>query len=332
LARGPLADTGRAAAVALDERAVATGRRIPFRGGRDDSRFWIPVFLLPFLVLYVGFTVWPLVATIVYSLFDWDGVQPLTQFIGVDNYTRILGDPLFWSAFRNTLLFAVLNTVIKLPLTLLVAVLLTRRWLLFKRFFRTVFFLPIILPVALSGLIFTYLLNPSNGALNTFLLEHGLLRQPIDLLGHDNTALLAIVLISVWQIFGQYMLYWMAALTQVPEELYEAADLDGANERQKMFHVTLPLIRPVAVIITLLALVNALHVFGIIVTLTAGGPGRATYVVSYFIYSEAFQNAPFRYGYASAAALIFAVLAFVFVSGQGLLARRAERLRQHYGV
>jgi len=330
--QGPAAERGQALAAAATEPPVAATRRVPFRGGRDDSRFWICVFLLPFLVFYVGFTLWPLVATIVYSLFDWDGVQPLAQFIGVDNYTRILGDPLFWSAFRNTLLFAVLNTVIKLPLTLLAAVLLTRRWLLFKRFFRTVFFLPIILPVALSGLVFTYLLNPSNGALDSFLLDHGLLKQPIDLLGHDNTALLAVVLISVWQIFGQYMLYWMAALTQVPEELYEAADLDGANERQKMFHVTLPLIRPVAVIITLLALVNALHVFGIIVTLTAGGPGRATYVVSYFIYTEAFQNAPFKYGYASAAALIFAVLAFAFVSGQGLLARRAERLRQLYGV
>ncbi len=332
MAQGPVADPGQAVAVVAGEPTAATGRRISFRAGRDDSRFWIPVFLLPFLVLYLGFTLWPLVATIIYSFFDWDGAQPLNQFIGIDNYTRILSDPLFWSAFRNTLLFAVLNTVIKLPLTLLAAVLLTRRWLLFKRFFRTIFFLPIILPVALSGLVFTYLLNPSNGALNSFLLEHGLLKQPIDLLGHDNTALLAVILISVWQIFGQYMLYWMAALQQVPEELYEAADLDGANERQKMFHVTLPLIRPVAVIITLLALVNALHVFGIIVTLTAGGPGRATYVVSYFIYTEAFREAPFKYGYASAAALIFAVLAFLFVSGQGLLARRAEQLRRQYGV
>ena len=318
-------------AAAAGEHPVATGRA-SFLAGRDDSRFWIPVFLLPFLVLYLGFTVWPLLATILYSFFDWDGIQPLTQFVGLDNYAKILTDPLFWSAFRNTLVFAILNTVVKLPLTLLVAVLLTRRWLLFKRFFRTVFFLPIILPVALSGLVFTYLLNPSNGALDTFLTEHGLLKQPIDLLGHDNTALLAVILISVWQIFGQYMLYWMAALQQVPEELYEAADLDGANERQKMFHITLPVIRPVAVIITLLALVNALHVFGIIVTLTSGGPGTATYVVSYFIYTEAFQNAPFRYGYASAAALIFAVLAFTFVTGQGLLARRAERLRRHYGI
>jgi ABC-type sugar transport system permease subunit len=296
------------------------------------ERLWVVLFLLPFLVLYFGFTLWPLVATVVYSFFDWDGIHPLNQFVGLGNYAQIVGDPLFWLSFRNTLLFAVGNTVVKLPLTLLAAVLLTRRWLWFKRFFRTVFFLPVVVPVAVSGLVFTYLLNPSNGALSSFLTSAHLTSQPLDLLGHDDTALWAVVLISVWQVFGQYMLYWMAALQNVPEELYEAADLDGANEWQKLLFITLPVIRPVAVIIGLLALVNALHVFGVVVTLTAGGPGRATYVVSYFIYSEAFRETPFRYGYASAAALVFAVLAFAFVTSQGLLARRAERLRHEYGL
>lgn len=297
-----------------------------------EDRRWIFLFLLPFLVLYVGFTLWPLLATLIYSFFDWDGIRPLNQFVGLDNYARIVSDPLFWISFRNTLLFAVANTVVKLPLTLVAAVLLTRRWLWFKRLFRTVFFLPIIVPVAVSGLVFSYLLNPSNGALSSFLMSTGLTTKPLDLLGHDSTALWAVVLISVWQVFGQYMLYWMAALQNVPEELYEAASLDGAREWQKLLHVTLPVIRPAAVIIGLLALVNALHVFGVVVTLTAGGPGRATYVVSYFIYSEAFRETPFRYGYASAAALIFAVLAFAFVTSQGYLARRAERLRTAYGV
>jgi ABC-type sugar transport system permease subunit len=266
-------------------------------------------------------------------LFDWNGPpQALDQFAGLDNYWKIVSDRVFWVAFSNTLLFSVGTTVIKLPLALFIAILLTRRWLLFKRFFRTVFFLPIVIPVALAGLVFTYLLNPSNGALNSFLVGRGLLKTPIDLLGHDETALATIIVVSVWQIFGQYLIYWMAALQQVPEELYEAADLDGASEWQKLTRITLPIIRPVAVIITLLALINALHVFGIVVTLTAGGPGQATYVVSYFIYTEAFHDAPFKYGYASAAALLFAVLAFVFVFGQGYLARRAERLRAHYGV
>ncbi len=298
----------------------------------QSDGLWVLLFLLPFLTLYLGFTLWPLAATVSYSVFDWDGMRPLTQFVGVGNYVTILRDPLFWLSVKNTLLFAVINTVIKLPLTFIAAVLLTREWLWFKRFFRTIFFAPIVLPVALAGLLFTYLLNPSNGALNAFLKGTHLLRQPVDLLGRDSTALLAVILISVWQIFGQYMVYWMAALQNVPEELYEAAEIDGANEWRKHLLITLPIIQPVAVIIALLALVNALHVFGLVVTLTAGGPGHSSYVVSYFIYAEAFRNVPFRYGYASAAALLFAVLAAVFVAAQGLVARRAQRMRQEYGI
>jgi ABC-type sugar transport system permease subunit len=301
-------------------------------GARDGEALWILLFLLPFLVLYGGFTLWPLVATAYYSLFDWDGIHPLDAFVGLGNYAAALTDPLFWLSFRNTLLFALANTVIKLPLTLILAVLLTQRWLWLRRLFRTIFFVPLILPVAVAGLTFTYLLNPSNGALNAFLLGTGLARQPVDLLGKDSTALWAVVLVSVWQIFGQYLVYWMAALQNVPEELYEAADLDGANARQKLLHVTLPMIKPVAVIITILALVNALHVFGVVVTLTGGGPGTATYVVSYYIYNEAFSQAPFRYGYASAVALTFAALAFLFVRGQGFIAGRVSRERAEYGV
>jgi ABC-type sugar transport system permease subunit len=301
-------------------------------GSRADSRLGIVLFLLPFLVLYLGFTLWPLLATIYYSFFDWDGIRPLDQFVGLGNYTSIVADRVFWVAFRNTLVFAVANTVIKLPLALIVAVLLTRRWLLFKRFFRTVFFMPIVIPVAMAGLVFTYLLNPSNGALDSFLVGTGILKQPIDILGQSRTVMIGIVLVSVWQIFGQYMVYWMAALQSVPEELYEAADLDGCREWQKLLWITLPMIRPVALIITLLALVNALHVFGVVVTLTEGGPGQSSYVVAYYIWNEAFREAPFKYGYASAAALIFGLLAFVFVSTQGLIVRRAERIRQEYGV
>jgi ABC-type sugar transport system permease subunit len=209
---------------------------------------------------------------------------------------------------------------------------LTRRWLWLKRFFRTLFFVPVILPVSVAGLIFTYLLNPSNGALNSFLRSLGITQQPIDLLGHDNTALLALVLISVWQIFGQYLIYWMAALQNVPDDLYEAAEIDGCGEWRKLLHITLPVISPMAAIIALLALVNALHVFGLVVTLTSGGPGRSTYVMSYFIYVEAFSQIPYKYGYASAAALLFGVLALVFVAAQGHLVRRVGDLRRAYGV
>lgn len=298
---------------------------------RGRAGWWIAVFLAPFLVLYLGFTLWPLVATVYYSLFDWNGFGPPSDFIGTENYSNIMADPLFWRSTGNTLLFAVGNTIIKLPLALLAALVLTRKWLWAKRFFRTVFFVPIIIPVALAGIIFTFLLNPSNGALPTLLQEWGITDEPYDIFANPWTAMLALILVSVWQIFGQYMIYWMAALQNVPDELYEAASLDGASEWHKLTRITLPIIKPVAIVITLLALVNAMHVFGLVVTLTDGGPGNSTYVVSYFIYHEAFNNpAGLRYGYASAAALLFAVLAAVFVGFQGTIARRAERLRREY--
>jgi ABC-type sugar transport system permease subunit len=291
--------------------------------GKDSTGLWIFLFLLPFLLLFGAFTLWPLIATIVYSFFNWNGIEALStqNFAGLGNYQELLHDPLFWKSFWNTVFFAIANTIVKLPLSLLVAIVLTRKWLRFTRFFRTVFFVPIILPVALAGQIFTLLLNPSNGALDSFLMGIGLIKQPIDLLGNESTALWAVVLISVWQIFGQYMLYWMAALQNVPEELYESAQIDRAGVWQQFIHITLPMIAPMAVVIALLGLVNALQVFGVVVTTTGGGPGTSTYVLSYYIYETVFQNMPFRYGYASAAAALFVLLAAVFVIIQWWLGR-----------
>lgn len=308
------------------------GKRVQTRvRGKGTTGFWIFLFLLPFLLFFGAFTLWPLLATVVYSFFDWNGIDALSaqNFVGLSNYLELWHDPLFWQSFWNTLLFALANTAIKLPLSLFLAIILTRKWLRFKRFFRTVFFVPIILPVALAGQIFTFLLNPSNGALDSFLLGTGLIKQPIDLLGNGNTALWTVILISVWQIFGQYMLYWMAALQNVPEELYESAQIDRANAWQQFVHITLPTIAPMAIVITLLGLVNSLHVFGIVVTMTSGGPGTSSYVLSYYIYEAAFQNLPFRYGYASATAVLFLLLAAIFVIIQWWLGRdNAQTTRQ----
>ncbi len=293
---------------------------------------WVYLFLAPFLILYLGFTIWPLVATAYYSFFEWNGIEPLDNFVGIGNYQTIASDPVFWEAFRNTLVFAILNTAIKLPLSLFAAVWLTRRWLWLKRLWRTVFFAPMVIPVALAGLVFTFLLNPANGAVNDFLKEAGAIEKPIGFLSEKPLPMISLVLISVWQIFGQYMIYWMAALTNVPEELYEAAELDGAGEWGKLRFITLPIIRPVSNIIFFLAFVNALKVFGLVVTLTGGGPGNDTYVVSYFIYTRAFTEFPFQYGYASAAALLFGISMLAAVTLQGLIVTHAQKRRTEYGI
>lgn len=284
--------------------------------------YWIIFFLVPFALLYVGFTLWPLIATGIYSLYDWNGSVPLSNFVGLENYAAISRDPLFWRAFSNTLIFAVGNTIIKLPLSLLIAILLTRHWLWFKRIFRTVFFAPLVIPVAMAGLIFNFLLNPANGAFNDFLRDLGVITRSIDFLGNPSLAMVTVILISVWQIFGQYMIYWMAALQNVPEEVYEAAEIDGASEWQKLLYITLPMIRPVAIIIVFLSFVNALKVFGLIVAMPAGQGN--TEVVSTFIYGQALAEPPFRYGYASAAAVLFGLTVLLAVSTQGFVVRKSQ--------
>jgi ABC-type sugar transport system permease subunit len=303
-------------------RPIGIQRRREKPTGREYG--WIFLFLLPFLLLYVGFTVWPLAATVYYSFFDWDGFHPLTDFVGFENYLSIIRDPIFWLSFRNTLFFSVANTAIKLPLSLLAAIVLTRRWLKHKNLFRTILFSPMVIPVAMAGMIFSLLLNPANGAVNDFLVSTGLVERPIDFLGNGKTAMWSLVIVSVWQIFGQYMIYWMAALQNVPQALYEAAEIDGASEWDKLVKITLPVIRPVATIITFLAFVNALKVFGLVVTMTSGGPGQQTYVVPYFIYNQAFSSIPFRYGYASAAAVFFGLVVLAAVALQGYFVNRAQ--------
>ena len=317
-------------------RKLLNSQAIPYRfrpQGMMDY-FWIYLFIFPFTILYIGFTLWPLVATFFYSFFDWNGITPLNwdKFIGLKNYIVILRDPIFWLSYKNTLIFAFTNTIIKLPLSLLAAIVLTRKWLALKRVFRTMFFSPLVIPVAMAGLIFTILLNPSNGAVNQFLLHIGLIHKPIDFLGHKTTAMLSLIFVSIWQIFGQYMIYWMAALQNVPEELYEAAEIDGANEWHKLIHITLPVISPIAVIILFLAFVNALRVFGLVVTMTAGGPGASTSVISYFIYKQAFSDVPYRYGYASSAAVFFGVTVLIAVMIQGYFVRRARQRQAEYGI
>lgn len=314
---------------------VFNKKSVPYQFRPEGSDyFWVYLFLLPFVILYAGFTLWPLIATIFYSFFDWNGLSAIKSdnFVGLENYLTIIKDPIFWLSFRNTMVFALLNTAIKLPISLLAAIVLTRKWLSLKRFFRTVFFTPLVIPVAMAGLIFTLLLNPANGAVNDFLKNIGLIERSIDFLGNKNTALLSVIFVSIWQIFGQYMIYWMAALQNVPEELYEAAEIDGANEWHKLTKITLPIISPVAVIIMFLAFVNALRVFGLIVTMTGGGPGSSTSVVSYFIYKQAFSDVPYRYGYASSAAVFFGVTVLIAVMIQGYFVRRARQRQNEQGI
>ena len=299
---------------------------------RRTEVLWCYLFILPFLIFFGALTIWPLVGTFVFSIYKVNATGKLDYFVGLKNYLSVFTDSTFLRSVVNTIFFTVANTLIKLPLSLLLAILLTRRWLKGRTFFRTGFFLPLVIPSAIIGMIFIFLLNPANGAVNSFLMQLHLVARPINFLSSRWMGMSTIVVISVWGVLGQYIIYWMAALQSVPDEVYEAAEIDGANETQKLFFVTLPIIRPVATIILFLALVNGLQVFDLVATLTSGGPGSQTFVVSYFIYSRGFAVAPPNYGLASAASVLFGVATLIAISIQGYFVTRAQRTQHDYGL
>ncbi len=298
---------------------------------RHVDLFWCYVFILPFVITFGAFTIWPLIGTVIYSFSHVNGTGKIDMFVGLKNYISLFSDTTFLRSVANTVFFTLVNTAIKLPLALGLAILLTRRWLKGKTFFRTGFFLPLVIPSAIIGMIFTFILNPANGALNSILMQIHLISRPIEFVGSRWLGMMTIVVISVWGVLGQYLIYWMAALQSVPEEVYEAAEIDGANEMQKLTMITLPIIRPVATIILFLALVNGLGVFDLVYTLTGGGPGSQTYVVSYYIYARAFTASPPNYGMAGAASLLFGICTLIVISIQGYFVTRAQRTIHEYG-
>lgn len=320
--------------------AINLGRSVfsPYQNGlgrifsrRRTELFWCYLFIIPFVITFSAFTIWPLIGTVIYSFSHVNGSGYIDKFYGLKNYISLFTDDTFLRSVVNTVFFTLVNTTIKLPLSLFLAILLTRRWLKGRTFFRTGFFLPLVIPSAIVGMIFTFILNPANGALNSILLQLHLVNHAIDFTGSRWLGMMSIVLVSVWGILGQYMIYWMAALQSVPEEVYEAAEIDGANEWQKLSLITLPIIRPVATIILFLALVNGLNPFDLVYTLTAGGPGSQTYVVAYYIYARAFTASPPNYGVASAASLLFGVAVLIVISIQGYFVTRSQKTIRDYG-
>lgn len=308
-------------------RPMAPRRVLAWYRRQGSTYGWVLLFLLPFVALFGVFTLYPIVATIVFSFFHLTTTGRVADFVGFGQYQKLFADPIFWKAFFNTIFFVVANCAIKLPLSFLLAYLLTRPWLRLKSLFRTVFFLPVVVNIALVGIVFQGLLQPT-GPLGSIFSRLNLGGSQ-GLLGNTATAMWVVIVVSVWQIFGQYVIYWMAALQNVPEDLYEAADVDGAGFWQKIRHVTLPTIRPIAITITLLGAADAVRVFAIVFTMTpgsgGGGPDNSTNVLSTYVFQNAFGvNGAIDYGFAAAIASVFLALAVVLSGAYALASRRGR--------
>lgn len=289
---------------------------------------WCYFFMIPSLVLTAGFTLYPTIMSWYFSFLDWSGFGSDREWTGLENYREIIRDDLFWNAYLRSILFTLVGAPIKIGLALLVALVLNDASLRFASFYRTLFFLPVVTSSAIIGIVMTFLFSPLDGPINMALLQLGFIDIPQDFLGDPDTALWTVVAVYIWKWFGVTMIYWLAALQVVPQDLYEAARLDGANRWQMHRSITLPLIIPFAIVITLITVVSALNIFGLVQTMTGGGPFFATEVMELYIYRNAFGAGEIpRLGYASAGAVFFGVTVLALSLIQGLGLKKANDAR-----
>ncbi|MDY0827873.1 sugar ABC transporter permease [Microbacterium sp. BG28] len=300
---------------------------IPQRG-RGSAGYWL--YLIPGLILLSVVILIPLVWNIYLSFTSWRGIKP-PEWIGVENWVRLFGDTKFWTSFGNSIWMIVAMVILPTVLGLIIAALLfdvvgRKYGGRLASFLRATYYLPQILPAAIAGIVIGWVLRPDDGALNTILESIGLGSLAHNWLGSPDTALGAIMVVLVWVQLGYPIVVFMAALQRVDPELYEAAELDGANWFQRFRSITMSIIRPEIFVVTLTCTIAALKVFGPVYVLTRGGPGTSTIVPAYYAYSEFFQAQQVGYGatIATALTIVIAIVAVLFIRAQNA-AERKER-------
>jgi multiple sugar transport system permease protein len=281
------------------------------------------LFVLPTLVGFLAFTVGPMLFSFGISLFEWEVLTP-PRFVGTANYAFMLRNERFLNGFRNTLLFALVVVAVNVAISLLLAVAIQRRLpTLLRAYYRTAFFLPLVISTASVAIVLSFVFNREFGIANYYLGLLGI--GPIPWLTSSSWAMTTVVIATVWKSFGFDLIVFVAGLQSVPRHLYDAAAIDGANGWQQFWRITLPLLSPTIFFATVVGVIGNLQVFDQAYILTKGGPGDATRTVVMVIYDDAFGT--LRMGYGSAIAAVLFVLIMTLTLAQFALGRRLV----HYG-
>ncbi len=277
---------------------------------RTQDAATVVLFLLPAFILFIIFVIYPVIQSIYYSFFSWKGFGPAEDFVGLENYKRILTDTAFRKALGHGLLIIVLSLTLQLPLSLALA-LMVGRDLPGRRFFRMLFFMPYVFSEVITAIMWMGLYNPDpdRGLLNALLiLIPGM--KPQGFLGDPKQVLGCIFVVLTWKYFGLHMLLYMAGLQNIPREIEEAAMIDGANSRQLLTSVTLPLLGGTIRTTIYLSVLGALQQFGVIWVMTRGGPINASEVLATYMYRYSFIR--FWLGYGSAVAIVMLLISLGF--------------------
>jgi multiple sugar transport system permease protein len=278
-------------------------------------------FVAPALLVIVLFFVGPVLAALAMSLTDFD-IYALAdlrnlRFVAFDNYVRLLQTPLFWRALGNTFYFVVVGVPLSIAASLGAALLLNSPLARFKPFFRTALFAPVVTTLVAVAVVWRYLFNTHYGLLNYALGAFGV--DPIDWLGDPHWAMPAIIVFAVWKNFGYNMLILLAGLQAIPQELYEAARMDGATRWRLLRSITLPMLAPILLIVSILTIAGYFQLFAEPYVMTQGGPLQSTVSVLYFMYEQGFKW--WNLGFASSVAFVLFVLIFAVTALQRRQAR-----------
>jgi raffinose/stachyose/melibiose transport system permease protein len=296
---------GSAGQVHRQKRGVI-GRFANMSAMRRQQAYYAILFIFPGLAVYLIFMVYPFLNTIYLSFTNWNGVAETKDWVGLSNYARMVGDGAVLKSFFNNVIWVILGTILPVVIGLFLALIL---WsgAYGSLLFRTLFFLPFILPLVVVGIVWQWLYNPLFGPVNRILDSVGQLSR--GWLGDQNTALYAVLVAGIWGTFGFVVVVLLAALQNVDVSTVEASMLDGANWFQRARHIIIPQIGPQLTLVTSITLIGGFSVFDLIFVMTGGGPGHASEVLATYTYKAAFQQN--QAGYGSALAVLITMLSLV---------------------
>ncbi len=268
------------------------------------KNFWGYLFILPNFIGFVFFMLIPILTALFYSFTNYDIISE-SKFIGLDNYIDLFTDHRFIQALTNTLYYSLLVVPAGVILALLTALLLNQK-LKGMAIFRTMFFIPVITSMVAVSLVWSMLYDENSGLFNSMLSSIGL--SGVNWLTNPDISMISIAIMSIWKGLGYNMTIFLASLQGVSNDLYEAADIDGANSVQKFLKITVPMIRPTTYFVVLMSLIGSLQVFDQVFIMTKGGPAGATKTIAMYIYEYGFTY--YKMGYACAAAFVMFFLVF----------------------
>ena len=271
------------------------------------------LFILPSLIGFIAFYAVPAIRGVTISFTNWDLLTPAKP-VGLQNYVKLLNDPVFWNSLKVTVYYVLLNIPLQTVLALIIAVMMSR--LTKSIAIRSIIILPWLMPGVVVGLLWLWLLDPTIGIVNVALRAIGV--GTIPFLNLPQYAMPSIAMINIWQYVGYTALLLFAGLQSIPGSVYEAASIDGASEVQMFTRVTIPLLRPVLVFVLVTSIIGSFQIFDTVAITTKGGPVNATKVLNYYIYEQAFSR--FNMGYATAISMVlFLILIFISLAQMRLM-------------